>query len=85
MWTAMPHILFPSPLEGEGTKRMRMHSRSFDKNGQRKALAYAEAKPSEGGRGVPLSRLALRYRSRASHPLPQGERGSVVASRLHIA
>lgn len=42
----------------------------------------------EGGRGVlplfsqtPLSRLALRYRYRASHPLPQGERGSEFALR----
>jgi hypothetical protein len=66
-----------------------MHSRSFTKDGQREALAYAEAKPSEGGRGVlllvrqiPLSRLALRYRSRASHPLPRGERGSVFAERI---
>jgi hypothetical protein len=64
----LPCALFPSPLEGEG--------------------ARAEAKPSEGGRGVlplfsqtPLSRLALRYRYRASHPLPQGERGSEFALR----
>jgi hypothetical protein len=64
-----PLALFPSPLEGEG--------------------ARAEAKPSEGGRGVsfcsrkiPLSRLALRYRSRASHPLPQGERGSALVAHV---
>jgi hypothetical protein len=50
---AEPRPLLPSPLAGEGTARMPFGIRGLHvKNGQRGALAYPEAKPSEGGRGV---------------------------------
>src|SRR5579884_1023031 len=41
------------------------------KNGQRGALAYAEAKPSEGGRGARLRKLNTPLPARAPLSLPR--------------
>jgi hypothetical protein len=43
-------IALPSPLVGKGAQRIPPAFAFFTfKNGRREALAYAEAKPSEGG------------------------------------
>src|SRR5581483_3363489 len=51
-------LSYPLPFVGEGAER----------------TSVSEAGEGESFAQSPLTRLALRYRSRASHPLPQGER-----------
>jgi hypothetical protein len=46
---ASPLARFPLPLRERVHSECLWYSRFYVKNGQREALAYAEAKPSEGG------------------------------------